>query len=137
MQDANKPAERVEIRQTVGYRRSYHRVPGFAEIHNISETGAFLKFADNIKEGEKVLIDLEVSGHRRTVSSTVIWCGRGGCGVQFIIKSERDQQIINDLIAVISEYNQLQKVVLHGIFGQLNASVDGNDYDEDDWGETG
>ncbi len=107
------PAPRVPLKFGVQFRRTYGRNFQSGLLFNVSLTGAFLKCApQDIKPNDRIELSFNVGGRTRKLSSHIIWINQHGCGVRFIPTSQRDSQIIDDLIYFISSRRENQKSVL-------------------------
>ena len=117
----DKPAPRLPLQLPVEFRRNYSRKSDYGDLKNISLTGAFL--IHNVKGlavNDKINIHFNVSGRQRVLNTSVIWLSENGCGLQFIHDSNRDIQIVDDLMYLINGKRNKNKNVLHEIFNQIH-----------------
>lgn len=112
------PAERLNLRLPIRFKRSYARDYSSASLKNISLTGAFLclpRGAD-VNLDEKITITFNVSGRQRKVVANIIWMDTSGCGIRFKPFNNRDVQIIDDLMYYVESKKETKKKVLNTIF---------------------
>lgn len=117
METSTTPAPRTALHLEVTYKKNYARQLSKGTLKNISLTGAFLDCqAESFRPNEKLQLTFIVAGRERKISATVIWANSGGCGVKFHPNSNRDVQIVDDLIYFVEAGRTERRDVLDGIF---------------------
>lgn len=117
METSNAPAPRTPLHLEVSFKKNYARQMSTGVLKNISLTGAFLEFRDgSFRANEKVQLTFVVAGRERKIGASVIWCNSTGCGVKFQPNSNRDVQIVDDLIYFVEEGRSERRGVLDNIF---------------------
>lgn len=114
------PSPRIPLKLEIEYRRSYSRSADRAELKNISLTGAFLETdAHELKENDKVAIEFKVGGRARKIVASIIWIKENGCGIKFIPNSNRDVQIVDDLMYFVESKRENRRSVMDNIFKKV------------------
>lgn len=117
METSKSPAPRTPLNIQVAFRKNYAREESLGSLKNISLTGAFLEHTENeLRVGEKLLLQFTVSGRVRKVQATVIWANGLGSGVKFLPQNNRDIQIVDDLIYFVETKRTDTKDILENIF---------------------
>ena len=116
----HQPAPRVSLRHELQYRKTYARENNYGQILNISSTGAFVTPLQNFAPGDEMVLSIQVSGRSRSISARVIWCEKGGGGVQFDTSNGQDRQIVEDLISLANEYRSRSQDILSMIFNKIS-----------------
>lgn len=117
METANAPSPRTPLHLEVSFKKNYARQPSKGVLRNISLTGAFLECrGESFRANEKIQLTFQVAGRERRIAATVIWCNSVGCGVKFSPASNRDVQIIDDLIYFVENDRTERRDVLNNIF---------------------
>lgn len=112
-----KPAERVPLKFSIEFRRSYGRRFEQGRLRNISLSGAFLEHdQEAIGMHDKILITFKVGGRTRKVHARVIWINKEGSGIQFLPQTGRDVQIVDDLIYFVENQRENTRSIIHNIF---------------------
>lgn len=120
METTKNPAPRTRLHLDVEFRKNYARQASKGTLKNISLTGAFLDFTGgDFRANEKLQLTFVVSGRERKIAATVIWANSSGCGVRFQPASQRDVQIVDDLIYFVEEGRSGRKNVLDDIFKKV------------------
>lgn len=120
MEASKLPAPRTPLSLDVTFKKNYARQPTKGVLKNISITGAYLECAeDSFRSGEKVQLKFVVSGRERTITASVIWGNSHGCGVKFHPTSNRDVQIVDDLIYFVESNRDSRRNVLDDIFKKV------------------
>ena len=115
------PAQRLPITIKVEYRRTYARSYSSGRLRNISLTGVFLETDESsLLVNDKLVLTFKVSGRKRDIPAKVIWSTQSGYGIQLLPCSNRDIQIIDDLIYFTQLNRETQKNLLQEIFHQVN-----------------
>ena len=115
-----KPAPRLPLLLPVEFRKNYSRKPAYGDLKNISLTGAFLiSKKDGLSVGDRINISFNVSRRQRVVSASIIWLDNDGYGLKFNHESNRDIQIIDDLIYLINGKRTKNRTVLDKIFNRI------------------
>lgn len=111
------PAPRTQLHLEVSFKKNYARQPLTGLLKNISLTGAFLECENNrFMPNEKLHFTLEVAGRVRKIAAEVIWASPRGCGVRFNPTSNRDVQLVDDLIYFVETDRSDRRDVLNNIF---------------------
>jgi hypothetical protein len=114
------PSPRIPLKLEIEYKRSYSRNADKAELKNISLTGAFLETeGHDLKENDKVAIEFKVGGRARKIVASIIWTKDNGCGIKFLPNSNRDVQIVDDLMYFIESKRENRKSVMYNIFKKV------------------
>ena len=71
----DSPAKRFSVELQFEIKRNYARQCRWAEIKNISATGALIRTDQPLKPSEKINVYLTVSGRTRKVAAKVVWVG--------------------------------------------------------------
>lgn len=101
----------------VAFKKNYARQPTTGHLRNISLTGAFLECSKNsFTPNEKINLTFEVAGRVRKIVAEVVWLSAAGCGVKFHPNSNRDVQIVDDLIYFVESDRSERRDVLNTIF---------------------
>lgn len=117
METSNVPAPRTPLHLEVSFKKNYARQVSSGVLKNISLTGAFLEFQDgSFRANEKLALTFVVAGRERKIAATVIWANSVGCGVKFHPNSNRDVQIVDDLIYFVENNRSERRGVLDSIF---------------------
>lgn len=117
MEAQKNPAPRTQLHLEVSFKKNYARQPLVGLLKNISITGAFLECGPNkFFPNEKLHFTFEVAGRVRKITAEVIWSGEHGCGVKFHPTSNRDVQIVDDLIYFVENDRSERRDVLNNIF---------------------
>lgn len=120
METENMPAKRTPLNLEVTFKKNYARQPTSGLLKNISLTGAFLDCqAESFRTNEKIQLTFVVAGRERKIAATVIWVNSAGCGVKFQPNSNRDVQIIDDLIYFVESNRSDRRNVLDDIFKKV------------------
>lgn len=115
------PAPRLPLMMSIEFRRSYGRQNCKGTLRNISLTGAFLETTTEVLESkDKLLVTLSVSGRRRKIAATVVWKNQSGCGIQFQPFSNRDVQIVDDLMYFVETSRSSRRSVLDDIIKRVS-----------------
>lgn len=121
METMNTPAPRTPLHLGVAFKKNYARQLSSGVLKNISLTGAFLECgAENFRPNEKIQLNFVVSGRERSVSATVVWSKSDGCGLRFNPASNRDVQIVDDLIYFVESNRTDRRSVLDSIFKKVS-----------------
>lgn len=121
METTNLPARRTPLNLDVSFKKNYARQPSSGILKNISLTGAFLECSsESFRANEKVQLTFIVAGRERKIAATVVWANSGGAGVKFHPSSQRDVQIVDDLIYFVEENRSGRRDVLDGIFKKVS-----------------
>lgn len=117
MEAENAPQPRTPLHLEVDFKKSYARQNSKGVLRNISLTGAFLECqANDVRAADKLQLTFIVAGRERKVAATVIWSNALGCGVKFHPNSNRDVQIVDDLIYFVENTRNERRDVLDSIF---------------------
>lgn len=117
MEETTTPAPRTALHLEVSYKKNYARQLSKGTLKNISLTGAFLECrSESFRANEKLQLTFIVAGRERKIPATVIWSNSGGCGLKFHPGSNRDVQIVDDLIYFVEAGRSERRDVLNGIF---------------------
>ncbi len=120
METSQLPAPRTPLRLEVSFKKNYARQVSSGVLRNISLTGAFLECSnESFRANEKVNLTFTVSGRERGIQAVVVWCNSVGCGVKFNPTSQRDVQIVDDLIYFVEENRTDRRSVLDNIFKKV------------------
>ncbi len=121
MSSIEMPSPRIPLKLEVEYRRSYSRSADKAELKNISLTGAFLETESHeLKENDKVAIEFRVGGRARKIIASIIWIKDSGCGIKFLPNSNRDVQIVDDLMYFVESKRENRRSVMDNIFKKVS-----------------
>lgn len=113
----NMPATRIPLMLDIEYRKSYGRSSEIGRLKNISLTGAFLEHHnDELKACEKVCITFKVGGRIRKINAAIIWSNGEGSGVKFLPTTNRDVQIVDDLMYFVESKRENERTLLDDIF---------------------
>ncbi len=116
-----KPAPRLPLLFPVEFRKNYSRKSNYGDLKNISLTGAFLIHkTSELSSNDKINIYFNVSGRQRVLTASVIWLTENGCGIKFHHESNRDIQIVDDLMYLVNGKRMKNKTVLDEIFNQIH-----------------
>lgn len=116
----NKPAPRTPLSLEVSFKKAYARLESKGELRNISLSGAFLEIIDSeFRPNEKLHLKFTVGGRERMISASVIWKNSSGCGVKFNHHSNRDRQIIDDLIYYVENSRSTRRSVMDNILKKV------------------
>ena len=114
------PAPRTPLNLDVSYKKNYARQVSKGVLKNISITGAFLESRqEKFRANEKLHLTFIVAGRERKIAATVIWANSAGCGVKFHPQSNRDVQIVDDLIYFVETGREGRRSVLDNIFKKV------------------
>lgn len=117
---SNAPAPRTPLHLEVSFKKNYARQASSAVLKNISLTGAFLECrGESFRANEKLNLTFIVAGRERKIAATVIWTNSAGCGVKFHPTSNRDVQIVDDLIYFVESGRDGRRNVLDNIFRKV------------------
>ncbi len=119
-QSETNVARRAPLTLEVSFRRNYARqgTPGL--LKNISVSGAFLDCPDKaLRAKDKLQLDVIVSGRKRSLAATVVWANSAGAGIKFHPGSQRDTQIVDDLIYFVENKRTSSRDVLEDIFKKV------------------
>lgn len=117
METTNTPSPRTPLHLEVSFKKNYARQASNGVLKNISLTGAFLEYTgENFRANEKLSLTFIVAGRERKIAATVIWSNGAGCGVKFHPTSNRDVQIVDDLIYFVESNRSERRGVLDHIF---------------------
>lgn len=120
METANVPAPRTALNLDVSFKKNYARQPLSGVLKNISLTGAFLECRlENFRPAEKLHMTFVVAGRERKIAATVVWANSAGCGIKFHPTSNRDVQIVDDLIYFVEANRDGRRSVLDNIFKKV------------------
>ncbi len=112
--------KRTSLFHDVKFRKTYARQNTPAILKNVSLSGAFMVYADTkLQAGDKVSIVLQISGRERNLQAQIIWSNERGSGLKFIPHTQRDVQIIDDLIYFVEEKKIDQKEILGDILKKV------------------
>ncbi len=115
------PAPRWTLKMKMEYRRNYARSHDFGLLRNISLTGACLQISSyDVTPNDKLILTFSVSGRNREIQATVVWKKDQACGIKLIPASNRDIQIIDDMIYFVKAHRENKKVLLEGIFDRIS-----------------
>src|SRR3954462_4775856 len=115
-----KPATRVPLQLPIEFKKSYQRFLSKGSIRNISLTGAFLEAGhQEFKVNDKICLVLAVGGRKRKLNASVIWSNSKGCGIKFLPTSNRDVQIVDDLMYFVENHREARRSVLNDIFKRV------------------
>jgi len=121
MSSTETPSPRIPLKFEVEYKRSYSRSADKAELENISLTGAFLKTdTHDLKQNDKLAIEFKVSGRARKITAAIIWTKPNGCGIKFLPNSNRDVQIVDDLMYFVETKRENRKSIMDNIFNKVS-----------------
>lgn len=99
MEQVSSPSPRTPLNLDITFKKSYGRSPCVGRIINISLSGAFIELEGlPLASNEKINVNIEVAGRKRKLPAFVVWKNNQGCGIKFNHASNRDIQIIDDLI---------------------------------------
>jgi hypothetical protein len=113
------PAPRIPLKLEVEYRKNYGRSGAVGEMKNISLTGAFLEHQhEPLKLNDKICITFKVGGRTRKINATVVWTNNRGSGLHFIPASNRDVQIVDDLMYFVESKRVTRRSLIDEIFKQ-------------------
>lgn len=114
----NKPAPRIKLSLDIQFKRNYARSKSTGVLKNISVSGAFLEFskAEDLRKNDKLQISFEVAGRNRKVPATIVWTNSSGVGLKFEHQSNRDMQIVDDLIYFVEASNSEKSEAIQSIF---------------------
>jgi hypothetical protein len=111
------PAPRTSLHLEVTFKKNYARQLSVGTLKNISLSGAFLESSSgSFRTEEKLHLTFTVAGRERKIAATVVWVNESGCGVKFHPNSNRDVQIVDDLIYFVESDRHERRDVLNGIF---------------------
>ncbi|MBX2988059.1 MAG: PilZ domain-containing protein [Bdellovibrionaceae bacterium] len=120
METSNAPAPRTSLHLDVSFKKNYARQLSHGVLKNISLTGAFLDCRnENFRANEKIQLTFVVAGRERRIAATVVWANSAGCGVKFHPTSQRDVQIVDDLIYFVEANRDGRRDVLDNIFKKV------------------
>lgn len=121
METTNVPAPRTPLHLDVTFKKNYARQVSSGVLKNISLTGAFLDCQnESFRSGEKIHLTFQVAGRERKISALVVWVNSTGCGVKFQPTSQRDVQIVDDLIYFVENNRSGRRDVLDDIFKKVS-----------------
>lgn len=113
-------AKRVRLNLQVDMRKNYWRKSRKVSFLNISQTGAFIMIPKaDLSVDEKLSFKLNVGNRTRSIEAKVVWHNEFGAGIHFVFKSQRDMQMIDDLMYFIEAGKEDQKAVLHNIIKKV------------------
>ncbi len=116
MQNSNAPAKRIKLNLQVDLRKSYWRKSKKVNFLNISQTGAYMQIPDMpVQINEKISLKLNVGSRTRKIEARVVWTNEFGAGICFLFKSNRDMQLIDDLMYFVEAGRKDQIQVLSDI----------------------
>lgn len=116
----DSPAPRTPLDLNIEFRKSYCRANTVGTLKNISLTGAFVAHNDSdLHENDKINVFLHLSGRTRKIPAAVVWHRNGGCGIKFMPASQRDVQIIDDIIYFVQYSRDNKKSLLEIIFSKV------------------
>lgn len=117
METSKAPSPRTPLHLEVSFKKNYARQASSGVLKNISLTGAFLEYrGESFRTNEKLALTFVVAGRERKIAATVIWCNSVGCGLKFHPNSNRDVQIVDDLIYFVESNRSERRGVLDHIF---------------------
>lgn len=115
------PSPRTPLQLEVTFKKNYAREESKGLLRNISITGAFLEMPGHqLRAEEKIQLSFVVSGRERKIAAHVVWSNSAGCGVRFSPASQRDVQIIDDLIYFVENQRTDRRSVLDNIFKKVS-----------------
>lgn len=115
------PSPRFPVELDIEFRKSYGRDHVGGTLKNISISGAFLENSHpDVEIGDKLLLTLNVSGRERTLNAAIVWKNQRGCGLKFSSFSNKDLQIVDDLIYFLESKREKRKDVLENIFKKVS-----------------
>lgn len=121
MQQTQSQAPRIPLKLDIEFRRSYARSPDKAELKNISLSGAFLITShQDLKAQDKLAIEFRVGGRIRKIMATIVWTCQEGCGVKFLPSSNRDVQIVDDLMYFVENKRENRRDIMDNIFKKVS-----------------
>lgn len=120
MESVSTPAPRIPLDVEISFRRSYAREDSMGILRNISLSGAFICQENHaMNPGDKIQVVLQVSGRVRKIQAKVVWKNHTGAGVQFLHNSNRDLQLVDDLIYFADSKRSLG----HSVFDNILKKV--------------
>lgn len=120
MEMSSTPAPRTPLNLEVAFKKNYARQSSQGLLKNISLSGAFLECREErFRANEKIHLTFIVAGRERKISATVVWANSAGCGVKFHPTSNRDVQIVDDLIYFVESGRDGRRNVLDNIFKKV------------------
>ncbi len=113
-------APRTPLFIEVDFRKNYAREGSAGKLKNISLTGAFLQHQDStIRVGEKIAMEIKVSGRHRVLDAVVVWTNPTGSGLKFNHSNNRDRQIVDDLIYFVEAKRTDTRDIMDMIFKKV------------------
>jgi hypothetical protein len=113
-------APRTPLFIDVDFRKNYAREGSAGKLKNISLSGAFLQHQDpTIRVGEKIAMEIKVSGRHRVLDAVVVWTSATGSGVRFNHSNNRDRQIVDDLIYFVEAKRTDTRDIMDMIFKKV------------------
>lgn len=120
METSKVPAPRTPLHLEVTFKKNYARQISSGTLKNISLTGAFLDCqGEGFRPAEKLHLTFQVAGRERKITATVVWSNSVGCGIKFHPTSQRDVQIVDDLIYFVENNRTGRRSVLDDIFKKV------------------
>jgi hypothetical protein len=117
----NGPAPRVPLELSVEYKKSYARSATEGTLRNISLSGAFLDTtALELDMNDKITIEFKISGRARKINALIVWKNDAGVGVKFNHFSNRDVQIVDDLIYFVESSREKRREMIGSIFTKVS-----------------
>ena len=118
METENKPAPRTKLSLNVQFKRSYARSEVTGTLKNLSVSGALLETPDatSLRANDKIQICFEVAGRKRKVPARIVWSKLNGFGIKFDHQSNRDIQIVDDLIYFVEASSAEKNEALSSLF---------------------
>ena len=114
------PAPRTPLFLSVSFRRSYARTDIVGNLKNISLSGAFLELSNHdLRVDEKINLTFVVGERERKIVAEIVWANSAGAGIKFMPQSQRDIQIVDDLIY----YVEAKRMGYRGIFDGILKKV--------------
>lgn len=115
------PSPRTPLQLEVSFKKNYAREESKGLLRNISITGAFLELpVHQLRPEEKIQLSFVVSGRERKIAAKIIWSNGAGSGIKFMPTSQRDVQIIDDLIYFVENQRTDRRSVLDNIFKKVS-----------------
>ena len=121
MNSTQTPAPRTQLFLEVSFRKNYARNDSAGVLKNISLSGAFLEITEHgLDIDEKLHLTFEVASRKRKISALIVWKNSLGVGIKFLPATDRDVQIVDDLIYFVESKRIGHRDILDGILKKVS-----------------
>lgn len=118
MDQNNRPLPRTKMNLDIQFKRNYARSQSVGLLKNLSLTGAFLETPQvgELRKNDKIQLAFQVAGRNRKLHATIVWTNSTGMGLKFEHQSNRDMQIVDDLIYFVEASNSEKSEAIQNLF---------------------